>query len=506
MYRNESFMEGFSLSIVVGVMSVRSERATAWWNAPAAGALAHLAQVVRALHGTIRSRQRPERPFDLQRRFALLSLASVGLFSVAMAYLMSHFLSETMVRRDAVVSMEFIASIVEAEDTAAYFDKRTDNDSKAVLDSFFNHVSRLPDIARAHVYATDRTIIWSSSPALVGQDATFNPELDEALDGKLEIEWGYVGEQDKAEHFRFERQMPGTRFVEAYIPIWTKEKSHVIGVVEIYRLPNALFAAIDAGNRLVWAGTAIGGLFLYATLFWIVRRANRIIRAQQHRLVDSETMAAVGEMASAVAHGIRNPLASIRSSAELALDGDADGARESARDILSEADRLDRWVRDLLTYARSDTLSPEAVDINAVVRDSIAGFAHAMERQGIVPTLDLDEPSPRVRGNAAPLGQVVNTIISNALEAMPRGGKLSVITRWHGDRQEIVLQVGDTGPGMGPDVIAQAFRPFFTTKRSGTGLGLPLAQRILLRYGHKIELESAPGRGTTVTLRLATAE
>lgn len=216
-------------------------------------------------------------------------------------------------------------------------------------------------------------------------------------------------------------------------------------------------------------------------------------------------MAAVGEMASAVAHGIRNPLAVIRSSAELALGEDLGGAREAAADIVAETDRLDHWVRDFLAYARSDDLAPEPVDINAVLRDSLAGFAATLHRQGVDLDVHVTENMPPAWGNNAPLGQVVNSLVSNSLEAMPRGGKLRAATHWDMVTQELVLEINDTGQGIAAEHAESVFRPFFTTKLSGTGLGLPIAQRLLARSGGKIELTSVEGEGTTATLRLQTA-
>lgn len=462
-------------------------------------------RVLRRLARRAANLRRTDRPFDLERWFALVSLVCISLICATLGLLMSRFLSETMIRRDAVVSMEMIASVVEVEDTAAYFARHSDSTGRKVLDSFFNHVARLPDIARAHVYAADRTIIWSSDPLLIGQKAGFNPELDETLDGELEIEWGHVGELDKPEHADFDRQQQGTRFVEAYIPIWTRDKTQVIGVVEIYRLPHALFAAIDAGNRLIWTGAAVGGAFLYGALFWIVRRASRVMREQQRRLVDTETMAAVGEMASAVAHGIRNPLAVIRSSAELALGEQLRGAHEAAADIVAETDRLDHWVRDFLSYARSDDTTPEPVDINEVLQQCLAGFGPTLQRQKISLETDLAESLPRAEGNSAPLAQVINTLISNSLEAMPEGGRLRASTRWDPREGRITLEIGDSGFGIDAAHLKDVFRPFFTTKPTGTGLGLPLAQRLLARCGGAIDLTSEQGVGTTATLRLRTA-
>ncbi|HLB79772.1 MAG TPA: ATP-binding protein [Dongiaceae bacterium] len=446
-----------------------------------------------------------ERPFNLLRWFSVASLLCVSLISAASAVFLSRFLTEHMLQRDAVVSMEFIDGIVQVEDAIGYFVRHDRPRPDTALDSFFQHVSRMPDVVRANVYARDRSIIWSSTAGFEGRKFGPNAELDRAFAGVVQVESGTVGSGKKAEHVSFAPMQPGLRFVEAYLPIRDAEQGSVVGVVEIYKLPHALFRAIDEGRWLVWTSAAIGGLFLYATLFWIVRRASGVIRAQQAKLIDTERFAAMGEMASAVAHGIRNPLASIRSSAELALADDPENAREFASDIVAEADRMDKWVRDLLLYARSDGPDLEAVDINEVVRESLHGFGPAMERQNVAVTVDAEPALPPARGNGPLLGQVLNGIVANALEAMPGSGRLTVTGRLDAVRGAVDLRIADNGPGLSADKAAQVFRPFFTTKRSGLGLGLALSRRIVGRFGGTLDLASVEGQGTTVTIRLPVA-
>jgi signal transduction histidine kinase len=445
------------------------------------------------------------RPFNLLRWFSAISLVCIFLISSASALLLSRFLSDHMVRHDARVSKELIESVVRAENTWSYFLERDRGRAEAALESFFTHVSRLPDVVRANVYRPDRTVIWSSIPDFIGRRLGPNPELEAAFAGELEVEFGIAGLDGKPEHALFDPANSGMQFVEAYIPIWNSGADQVVGVVEIYKLPRALFAAVADGQRRIWLSAALGGLLLYATLFWIVRRASLVIRDQQTLLVESETMAAIGELASAVAHSIRNPLASIRSSAELVLEEAAEGTREPASDIIAETERMDKWVRDLLIYARHEGAAPELVDINEVLRDSLQGFAQVMERQGVALELDTQEPLPPIKGHVAPLGQAFNNLVANALEAMARGGRLKAVTRREAAGRSIAISLTDDGPGLPADLAAQLFRPFFTTKPGGLGLGLALVRRTVTRHGGTVEFSVGEGRSTTVTVRLPAA-
>jgi two-component system sensor histidine kinase HydH len=146
------------------------------------------------------------------------------------------------------------------------------------LKEFFILIAGMPDVLHANVYSTERTIVWSSRPELVGKRFVDNHELDEALAGEVVFEIGVAGEYDKkkAEHAVFESV--DTRFVEYYIPIWDDDEHKVVAVAEIYKTPHKLFEAIDQGQRIVWSGAVVGGVVLFLAIFWIARRADRVIR------------------------------------------------------------------------------------------------------------------------------------------------------------------------------------------------------------------------------------
>lgn len=266
-----------------------------------------------------------------------------------------------------------------------------------------------------------------------------------------------------------------------------------------------LAESLHTGRLYIFLGAAAAGLFLYLALFGLARRADAVIRSQQDLLVESQILATVGEMGSAVAHGIRNPLAAIRSSAELALDGPPEAARETAQDIIAEADRLEAWVRNLLSYARPLAGAHEAVALPALVDGAFEHFAREMEKRNISRSLSIARDLPMAKGDAFLLGQVLHSLLANAMEAIEQGGSIEVASASVPAQRRVELTVRDSGPGMTPEQLKRVFTPFYTTKPKGLGVGLALAKRIVERFGGRIHIDSAPGRGTAVCLSMPTA-
>lgn len=440
----------------------------------------------------------PQKPFNLRRWFSVLSLISVGLFSLVSAVLVSRFLHANMLRRDATVTMEFVQSIAQAQNTTAYFENRAARDGERAFEDFFSRIVVMPEVERVNVYGKDGTILWSDQAGFIGQNFSRNIDLERALAGRLAVNTGASGRPQKAEHV-FDRDV--RFFAEIYIPIWNDARDAVVGAVEVYKVPLALFEAIRRGQRLVWITAAGGGVFLYAALYWVVRRADDVIRRQQARMIESETMAAVGELSSAIAHSIRNPLAAIRSSAELAAGETAvERLQHAAKDIITESDRLDRLIRELLSYSRPFGNAHAPFQLNEVIREVLLGFHKEMERRRVTPVLELAETLPLVDGDPVLLAQMFNSLASNALEAMPDGGTVTVTSRLEG--AQIVATVADSGRGMSRDQIESAFRPLFTTKKKGLGMGLTLCRLIVERHGGRIAISSEAGRGTQVHVQL----
>lgn len=444
--------------------------------------------------------------FDLVRWFTILSFVSIGLASVVTALVLSGFLRERFLYREAEVMTEFINGVIDVERR----DKVTGNRFDWIagdLEEFFYHVGGMPDVLNAKVYRPDGLIVWSTDSALIGQRFDRNEELDSAFHGEPVIRVSARGWDDKDEH-EYLNMLPGTRFVESYLPIWHAggDRTEIDGVLEIYRAPRRLFETIESGIARVWISSLIGGGLIFLVLFGVVRRAAGIIRRQERELVASEMLAAVGEMASAVAHSLRNPLASVRSSAELALaTPDRAQARSAIEGILVDTDRLETWIRQYLANTQAETGADGIAEVAPAIGQVMDNFAQALQRNGIRTDLDLAPDLPGVRPSSLTLVQVLNGLVANAIEAMPNGGQLSISARGEDDGERVRIEIADSGPGLpeaGSDVL---FDPFTTTKSTGFGLGLPLARRIVARYGGRLTLTNAEGQGAVATLLLPSA-
>ena len=446
-------------------------------------------------------------PFNLSRWFAIVGLVSIAVVSAASALLLSHLLTDSMLQQEGQMTAQFIQSLVTMEKSLPAFIKGEPMRDAVELQLALGHIAALPDSTRANLYNLDHSLIWSTDQEIIGRKFEGNPELEQALNTGILVVHGDVEEDEalphKAEHVNLEER--GNYFVEVYVPVRDANRGKVIGVIELYKSPKELADALRAGRLFIFVGAAIAGLFLYLALFGLSRRADGVIRTQQERLVQNEILATVGEMGSAVAHGIRNPLAAIRSSAELALEGPPEMARESAQDIIAEADRLEAWVRELLSYARPLAGADEAVALPALVDSNLDHFARDMEKRNISGSSTLARDLPPAKGDAFLLGQVLHSLIANAVEAIEQGGTIEIAGKNLPSQRRVELIIRDSGPGMTPEQLERAFTPFYTTKAKGLGVGLALAKRIVERFGGRIHIDSAPGRGTAVCLSMPVA-
>lgn len=446
-------------------------------------------------------------PFNLSRWFALVGMVSISIVASASAFMLTHFLTDRMLQQEGQMTMQFVQSLVTTETSLAdYFNGVPTKDANE-LEMALKHIAAVPDTLRANMYNRDHVLIWSSDAKLIGRKFGVNEELDEALSGQLVVHAD--GEKSdktphKAEHVNLKEEEDGY-FIEVYVPVRDAPHGKVIGVVELYKSPKMLAESLHTGRFYIFFGAAAAGLFLYLALFGLARRADAVIRSQQDLLVESQILATVGEMGSAVAHGIRNPLAAIRSSAELALDGPPEAVRETAQDIIAEADRLEAWVRNLLSYARPLAGAHEAVALPALVDGAFEHFAREMEKRNISRSLSIARDLPMAKGDAFLLGQVLHSLLANAMEAIEQGGSIEVASASVPAQRRVELTVRDSGPGMTPEQLKRVFTPFYTTKPKGLGVGLALAKRIVERFGGRIHIDSAPGRGTAVCLSMPTA-
>ncbi|WP_438301283.1 sensor histidine kinase [Pseudomonas sp. NMS19W] len=456
-----------------------------------------------------------KQPFNLLRWFSLISMAVIGTVAVALGTVSTRFVIEESVQRDALLTAQFIQAIASAEvrhvsipnirTMGDLLDPRQDRDFPDVdpaarasaRGEFLDHIEHLPDVILANVYAPDRLVIWSTNPALVNTRIHADEDLDRAFSEKIPVSASYHNVDKGREEQKFVVP-PDYIFIENYIPLFDADGKNVTAMVEIYKEPKDLIARMERGLTLIWLATALGGGLIYLGLYWIVRRAAILLAVQQKQLIANETFVALGEMSSAVAHSLRNPLATIRSSAELALEFDAGPAQKNIKDIIGQVDRMSKWVRELLQSLRPLNDEPEPVNLVAALHESLVAFEQQIAKNAVHVVFHPQE-TPMVLSQPVQLTQILNSLLANALEAMDKGGTLT-ITLEPTNNGGVSVMLSDTGKGMNEEQRSMAFRPFFTTKQGGLGVGLVLVKRIMERFGGGVTLDSREGEGTTVRL------
>jgi signal transduction histidine kinase len=241
----------------------------------------------------------------------------------------------------------------------------------------------------------------------------------------------------------------------------------------------------------------------FARLARDIEAMSRDIADVQERLVEKERMAAVGEMTASVAHNVRNPLASIRAIAQTCRRDPAatESLRASLATVMETVDRADRWLKDLLNALRPVRLAPQREDLRATLEDVVRGARPFAEKKGVSLALELADGLPEIPLDRRHFEQAIIVLISNAVEASPTGATVTIRAAAEpppGTR--VRIEVEDRGTGMDEATRGKIFTPYFSTKKSGIGLGLSLAQKIV--FGHRgiIDVDSAPGRGTRMTL------
>jgi signal transduction histidine kinase len=237
-------------------------------------------------------------------------------------------------------------------------------------------------------------------------------------------------------------------------------------------------------------------------------RENRLL---EERLHFAERSTAMGRLASAMAHEIRNPLNFVNLSIDHLreqLSAQEARPRGDFERILgtmkSEISRLNRLVGDFLSFGKPMRLDPRPCALEEVVREVAALVDHKARDQGIALAIETEEGLPSVVADAELLKTCFLNLMINGVDAMPKGGLLSVSVRRRaaGEPEGLVVEVSDTGHGMAPDAVRAAFEPYFSTKDTGLGLGLALTRKIVEDHGGSIALDSEPGRGTTVRIVL----
>jgi signal transduction histidine kinase len=368
----------------------------------------------------------------------------------------------------------------------------------------------LPQVRRLVVFGPSGQMQWSDVER-EGPAAAAGPEVAGALQGRSAAQF-----------------LPdGAGRVHLYVPIQFPGEGRVAGAVEAQIDGSRALAAVRRARLILWGLALVAGTVLYVALYGVVWRASRTLRAQhaalakradelaranddlratQQALLIAERFAAFGEITAAVAHGLGNPLASIRATAQLALLDASEGPiQDGLRQIVADTDRLRDRMRALLDFGRpvEQRLIPTA--LATAVQPVVDQIAPRCQTQDVRVEVRMPADLPKVSLDPARFEEALLCLAGNALDAMPRSGTLTLAAQAverAGARSAVELCVEDTGPGIPPALRGRVLEPFFTTKSGGTGLGLGVARKLLEASGARLRLDDPPGGGTRITITL----
>jgi len=290
----------------------------------------------------------------------------------------------------------------------------------------------------------------------------------------------------------------------ATVPLMAKEQ--VVGVVVVDNgVSGRPISAEDLRLLQLFinqSGMAIENSMLYNR----IEDAHRSLQEAQERLIQGERLATIGEMAAGIAHELKNPLVSIGGFARRLGKKLPSGSTEweYAETIVREVKRLEKLLMEILAFSKKSAISYDHCDIKDIIEDALTIVAPTLEESRIKIIKHYPRKKVAFPGDSEQLKQVFLNLFLNAQEAMKSGGKLEITvseTRIDGIKAASVM-VADTGGGIQPEVLHNIFNPFYTTKETGTGLGLPIANRIVTNHGGKIRVNNHTGTGVEFTVTI----
>jgi signal transduction histidine kinase len=250
------------------------------------------------------------------------------------------------------------------------------------------------------------------------------------------------------------------------------------------------------------AGIAVENLLLYTNL----EDANRRLQEAQEQLIHGERLATIGELSAGIAHELKGPLIAIGGFARrLARKIPADSQEAGyVKTIIEEEQRLENMLDDVLSFSKKTTICFDRCSIMEAVDSALSIMVHAVEKNRVELQKSFPKKDIVLYGDCQQLKQVFINLLHNALDVMVDGGvlRVSISTAQLGKKKAAAVKISDTGGGISPELKNSIFNPFFTTKSKGTGLGLPITNRIVANHGGKIRVRNHSAGGAEFTVLL----
>ena len=463
-------------------------------------------------------------------------IAIVIVVGVSMSYFVSDYFKQTILKRDVDVNAKFIAVQARQHLTADDFTPKDFEKKSATFSQFFHEVDT-DEIVRIKVWSPDQTVVYSDEKDIVGKTFHDNDELNESFDdgGKVVTEISDLTKSESVSEKGF------GQLIEMYIPI-KSDSGKIIGVIETYASMNLVNAYIENANKIIYTITIIGisvvgaiilltfGAFRKNVINPIIgihkqtkliengqldikssstgydevrKLGNEVeimaskLKEQQEKIVQTERLSAIGELAARLAHDLRNPLNIIKNS--LLLIRHKYGSQpESMKDF----DRIDRSVsrmshqlENVMDFVTSNRLKINEKSLNEIMKN-------AVERASIPDSIKINLPSEDIILNcdSEKLEIVFDNILVNAKQAIDGSGTIDIQSSQ--DENFTKIEIHDSGSGISEDMLTKIFEPLFTTKQEGTGLGLSSCKSIIEQHGGSISAKPEQGNGSTFVIIL----
>lgn len=436
--------------------------------------------------------------------FAAISLVLIIVMVVATTLTQANFYRQAIIDRESAILRDVVGAMVLVQQQEGAFDS-ADMEHYPNQERFnrsFSALKLLSGVVRIKVFNQAGKIVWSDEPQLIGTTNLTRHKEDLALAMAGEVRAVFHSNEKSSD---FADALSGP-VIEFYVPFFlagpASGKGMASGVLALYRSPQELNQTIMNGMTLLWLVTGLGGTILFFglnSLFRAVYYRQREAESQfarlstdHERLVQVEKLSAMGQMVSEIAHQLNNPLVGVVNLAELA-EREADNppqTKELLGEIRKAGDHCRNFVQRMLRFSHVAHSEPQMIEMKGLVRETIAFFQQSV---GGNPAVTFEAPAEDVLLEADPvlIRHALFNLIHNASLAKP-GGTV-VVSLSHEQRRTVAgwrLAVADSGPGLMLEDGDKLFTPFFTTRKGGTGLGLSVAQHIVLQHGGSIHAEN----------------
>lgn len=465
-----------------------------------------------------RSFEEKSKPFRLVKYFTFTSLIAIFLGTVILCFLNIHWARTLQFKK----SQDYARLLIENLNHQIYtqfqvpvfylFGKIQLSDKKQfhLMDKVVRNTFHSFKVDLVNLYDTQKNIIsYSFDPDLVGKKDLGGEGYLKALNGQYTFK--LVQEGNFWEKLL---GMPQKIQVITFAPLrearpLTPISGEILGVVEIVQDLSEDYKTIFRFQIRIIISCAVVMMILLVILIFVVKKGEGIIQQRtlerirlKEQLSRAERLSSLGEMVAGISHEIRNPLGIIRSSAELLKKKmDKTAPMNTIPDVIvEEANRLNSIITDFLNYAKPHPPNFAPCRVDEILEKNITFLDPELEAQGYIIKKRYNGDIPPIQADSSMIYQVFLNILINSMQAMPGGGEIHVDIESAGETVNIVFK--DKGKGIPQEILEKIWDPFFTTKETGTGLGLGIVKNIIEAHNGSIHIENRPIYGAQVTIQL----